>query len=79
MHIRSNCWRQGLAGEAAAAVIRYAFSTRGAAALFAGHNPNNRASERLLKKLGFEYTHHEYYAPTGLEHASYILKPGASP
>ncbi len=78
VHIRSNWWRQGLAEEAASAVIRYAFNSLGAAALFAGHNPNNRASERLLQKLGFEYSHHEYYAPTGLEHPSYILKPSAT-
>lgn len=77
VHIRSSWWRQGLAEEAASAVIAYAFAKLGAAALFAGHNPNNRASERLLKKLGFEYTHHKYYGPTGLEHASYLLKPNA--
>jgi RimJ/RimL family protein N-acetyltransferase len=76
VHIRSRYRRQGLAEEAARAVVAHAFGTLGAAALFAGHNPNNSASERLLNKLGFKYTHHEFYAPTGLEHPSYILKPG---
>lgn len=47
-----------------------------AAALFAGHNPNNTASAGLLKKLGFQYTHDEYYAPTGLMHPSYIYPAG---
>jgi len=74
VHIRSALWRQGLAEEAASAVISYAFDRLGAVALFAGHNPNNHASQRLLEKLGFEYTHHEYYAPTGLQHPSYLLK-----
>lgn len=74
VHIRFRWWRQGLAEEGARAVIRYAFHELGAAALFAGHNPENHASERLLAKLGFRYTHHEYYAPTGREHPSYILE-----
>jgi len=26
-----------------------------------------------LKKLGFAYSHDEYYAPTGLKHPSYLL------
>jgi ribosomal-protein-alanine N-acetyltransferase len=73
VHIRSSWWRRGLAQEGASAVIEYAFDKLDAAAFFAGHNPTNHASWRLLKKLGFEYTHHEYYAPTGLEHPSYIL------
>jgi RimJ/RimL family protein N-acetyltransferase len=75
VHIRSSWWRCGLAEEAATAVIKHAFDNLGTAALFAGHHPNNHASQRLLEKLGFEYTRHEYYAPTGLEHPSYILKP----
>jgi RimJ/RimL family protein N-acetyltransferase len=41
--------------------------------LFAGHNPKNEASRQLLEKLGFRYTHDEYYAPTGLNHPSYMM------
>lgn len=72
-HIRADHWRQGYAYEAATAVMGYAFETLGAAALFAGHNPNNEASRRLLTRLGFRYTHDEYYPPTGLEHPSYLI------
>jgi hypothetical protein len=46
----------------------------GIEALFAGHNPNNEKSGMLLGKLGFEYTHDEFYEPTGLQHPSYLLK-----
>jgi [ribosomal protein S5]-alanine N-acetyltransferase len=73
VHIRSAWWRQGLAEEAARAVIDYAFSRLRATALFAGHNPHNLTSQSLLQKLGFRYTHHEYYPATGLEHPSYLL------
>ena len=72
-HIRADHWRRGYAYEAATAVMAYAFTTLGAAGLFAGHNPHNEASRRLLTRLGFGYTHDEYYPPTGLEHPSYLL------
>ena len=72
-HIRSACWGRGYATEAARAVIVYGFEQLGAAGLFAGHNPRNIDSRRLLLKLGFGYTHDEFYAPTGLQHPSYAL------
>jgi hypothetical protein len=28
-----------------------------------------------LRRLGFRYTNHEHYAPTGLMHPSYMLRP----
>lgn len=74
-HLRRHFWGQGLAEEAARAVIAYAFAALGAKALFAGHHPQNQASRKLLAKLGFAFTHEEFYAPTGLQHPSYILRP----
>ena len=73
-HIRSGHWRRGYAFEAARAVMDYAFEALGVKALFAGHNPQNKGSRNLLLKLGFIYTHDEFYAPTGLEHPSYLFK-----
>jgi ribosomal-protein-alanine N-acetyltransferase len=77
-HIKKAQWGRGYAQEAARAVIGYAFKVLGAAAIFAGHHPANEASRRLLMKLGFEYTHDEYYTPTGLYHPSYLLRAGVS-
>ncbi len=74
VHIRKAHWGRGYAVEASRAVIGYAFDVLGAAALFAGHNPANATSRHLLMKLGFEYTHDEYYPPTGLNHPSYLLR-----
>jgi ribosomal-protein-alanine N-acetyltransferase len=88
VHLRSRFWGQGLATEAARAVLTYAFEERGASALFAGHHPENAASRNLLAELGFRYTHHELYPPTGVEHPSYLLtaaefagrsRPGGEP
>ncbi len=73
VHLRPAYWRRGLATEAATAVIDYAFNRLKVKGLFAGHHPDNRASQHLLEKLGFRYTHDEYYAPTGLKHPSYQL------
>jgi len=73
VHLRKEYWGEGYAPEATLAVMEYAFSTLGAKGLFAGHNPANEASRRVLEKLGFRYTHDEYYPPTGLNHPSYIL------
>ena len=72
-HICAKHWGQGFAFEAAQAIISYAFNALQANSLFAGHNPNNKTSQRLLQKVGFSYTHDEYYKPTGLYHPSYKL------
>lgn len=73
-HIRKDYWGKGYAFEAATAVIDYAFNILKVDSLFAGHNPNNLGSKKILYKLGFTYTHDEYYQGTGLYHPSYILK-----
>ena len=75
-HIRYRHWGQGYAFEAAHAVIRYAIDTIRVSDLFAGHNPKNEASRYLLGKLGFRYTHDEFYKPTGLNHPSYLMTAG---
>jgi ribosomal-protein-alanine N-acetyltransferase len=73
VHLLPAYWRKGFAIEAAHAVIEFAFTSLAANALFAGHNPTNEASKQMLEKLGFHYTHDEFYPPTGLYHPSYLL------
>ncbi|MGD8307651.1 MAG: GNAT family N-acetyltransferase [Ignavibacteria bacterium] len=73
VHLLPVYWGKGLAQEAAKAAMEYAFTKLKAKALFAGHNPENKASEKLVKRLGFKFRDYEYYPPTGLEHASYLL------
>jgi RimJ/RimL family protein N-acetyltransferase len=72
-HLRPAYWGRGLALEIGEAIITYAFSTLHATALFSGHHPANAASQRVLEKLGFRFTHDELYPPTGLRHRSYEL------
>jgi RimJ/RimL family protein N-acetyltransferase len=73
VHIRSRHWGRGYATEATRAVMRYAFEKLEVRGLFAGHNPKNIISRHILERLGFRYTHHEFYEPTGLKHPSYLL------
>lgn len=73
-HLRPEYWGKGYATEAATAVIDYAFHHFHAKGLFAGHNPKNAISRKVLLKLGFVYISDEFYAPTGLYHPSYELK-----
>jgi RimJ/RimL family protein N-acetyltransferase len=73
-HIRTAMAGRGLATEAARAVIEHAFDSLGCTALFAGHNPDNTASHRVLDKLGFVHTHDELYPPTGRLHPCYRLR-----
>ncbi len=70
-HLRREFWYSGYAVECAAAMIEYAFSVLGAIELKAGHHPNNKASAKVLSKLGFRYETDEYYEPTGLYHPLY--------
>jgi RimJ/RimL family protein N-acetyltransferase len=72
-HIRADHWGRGFATEAAIGVMDYAFNVLSVKGLFAGHHPHNKASQHMMSKLGFSYTHDEYYAPTEMHHPSYIL------
>jgi RimJ/RimL family protein N-acetyltransferase len=76
-HVCADHWGQGIATEAALGVMDYAFNAISVKGLFAGHNPNNSASRHILLKLGFRFTHNEFYVPTGLYHPSYILTTDA--
>ncbi len=46
-------WGQGIASEAGAALVDYAFRTLGLPRVVAVTYPDNRASQRVLDKLGF--------------------------
>jgi [ribosomal protein S5]-alanine N-acetyltransferase len=80
--LRVAFWGRGFAREAAAAVAEHAFSSLGIRALYAGHHPDNHASRAVLTRLGFHYTHDEFYPPTGQIEPCYSLLrsdfPGSS-
>jgi [ribosomal protein S5]-alanine N-acetyltransferase len=73
-HLRPKYWGQGLASEAAKAVIHIAFETIGAKVLSAGHHPANLNSKKVLEKLGFQYTHDEFFPELGMNIPYYHLR-----
>jgi ribosomal-protein-alanine N-acetyltransferase len=73
-HIKRSSWGKGYGHESARAVVDYAKKHLDAKAIFASHNPESAQSKSLLEKLGFQYTHDAVYEPTGVLHASYLLK-----
>jgi ribosomal-protein-alanine N-acetyltransferase len=75
-HLRPKFWGQGLAVEAARTVIRYAFETIGAKGLAAGHHPENVNSKKVMAKLGFRYTHDEFFPSLGMNIPYYLVVRG---
>ncbi len=74
IHLRPAFWSQGFAEEAARCLMDYAFDYVDAAALFAGHHPDNSGSRKLVQKLGLVYQGDRHYIPTGLMHPTYLLR-----
>jgi [ribosomal protein S5]-alanine N-acetyltransferase len=72
-HLRPKFWGRRLAIEAAQAVIPFAFETIGAKGLSAGHHPENVNSKKVLEKLGFRYTHDEFFWGLGMAIPYYLL------
>ena len=77
-HLLPKYWRHGYASEAARRVMGDAFDRFDIDGLTAGHHPENKASEHVLKRLAFVCVGTEYYPPTGLMHPAYRYERGAS-
>ena len=58
----------------ARAAIAYAFETIGAKALSAGHHPQNIVSKKAIEKLGFRYSHDEFFLALGISIPYYLLE-----
>jgi ribosomal-protein-alanine N-acetyltransferase len=72
-HLRPKFWGQGLAMEAARAVIPYSFERIGAKGLSAGHHPGNLNSKKVLERLGFRYSHDELFEALGIQIPYYLM------
>ena len=72
-HLRPKFWGQGLAIEAARAVIELGFKNFGAKSISAGHHPENLNSKKVLERLGFEYSHDEFFPRLGMNIPYYLL------
>jgi ribosomal-protein-alanine N-acetyltransferase len=73
VHVARPFWSARLGEEAARAVIAWAWQHTSAAALVAGHGPENVNSKALIERLGFVYTHHEPWGSQARMHPYYRL------
>jgi ribosomal-protein-alanine N-acetyltransferase len=71
-HLVKRCWGKGFGTEAAQGALEYAWEKLQLSKVYAGHHPDNRASAKILKRLGFEFVENVFYKPTGLMHPSYV-------
>jgi [ribosomal protein S5]-alanine N-acetyltransferase len=72
-HLRQKFWGQGIAKEAAGAIVDYAFANLKIDSIFAGHLPENVSSRKVLLSLGFQYIGDEFYSPSGVMEPAYRL------
>ncbi|WP_430613784.1 GNAT family N-acetyltransferase [Flavobacterium sp. JP2137] len=64
-------WGKGYATEAATAILDWAFSTGNTATIYAITHSENKASDRILRKLGFVYTNR--FEHSGVPHRWYVI------
>ena len=74
VHVARAMWGTGIGEEAARAMMAYGFEQLGLTAIVAGRHPENRASERLLGRLGFRFTHEAPWGAAGLLHPMYRVE-----
>lgn len=73
-HLCTKYWGQGIASEAALAVLDHAFNTLKYTKIIAGHHPNNKASQAIImNKLKMTPMGDVFYPPTGLRHPVYYI------
>lgn len=65
------CWGRGLAVEASRAVLRFGFEDQGLKQVWAGADPPNAASFRVMEKLGMSFAKRDHV--NGLEVVYYRL------
>lgn len=70
-------WRQGYGGEAAAAVLEHGFTRLGFQTILGVTSPDNRASIRLLEKLGLRFSRMERVPPRETESMVLSISKGA--
>ncbi len=73
-HFLPSHWSKGYATEAGQAALAYFYTQNPAAKVVAGAHPDNRASWRVLDKLGFVYQGLKWFNDTQQEEPFFIHK-----
>ena len=73
VHLMRSAWGLRLGEEALRAVLAYGFDTLRLPAIVAGHGMGHDNSQKLLERVGFEYTHNIMWGPKAIEVRMYAI------
>ena len=74
VHLARLFWSGRYGEEAARGVMEQGFAAHGAQTLVARHHPDNANSRALVQRLGFIYSHDEFWAPNRVDCPTYFLR-----
>ena len=75
VHLMRSAWGKRLGEEALRAVLDYGFRRLAPPVIVAGHGIGHSASQALLERVGFEYTHNIHWGPKAIEVRMYAMRP----
>ena len=73
VNLMRSAWGLRLGEEALRAVLAYGFDTLGLEKTVAGHGLRHDNSQKLLERVGFEYTHDILWGPKAIEVRMYAI------
>ena len=73
VHLMRSAWGLRLGEEALRAVLAHAFLTLNPPVIVAGHSIGHDNSQKLLERVGFEYTHNILWGPKAIEVRIYAI------
>ena len=76
VHLMRSVWGQRLGEEALRAVLSHGFDMLGLLTIVAGHGIGHHNSQKLLERVGFEYTHNILWGPKAIEVRIYAITAG---
>jgi [ribosomal protein S5]-alanine N-acetyltransferase len=73
VHLMRSAWGLRLGEEALRAVLAYGFDTLGLPTIVAGHGIGHDNSQRLLERVGFDYTQNSTWGTKAIEVRVYAI------
>jgi [ribosomal protein S5]-alanine N-acetyltransferase len=73
VHLMRSAWGLRLGEEALRVVLAYGFDELNLAVIVAGHGVGHSNSQKLLERVGFDYTHNIKWGPQAIEVRMYAI------
>lgn len=75
VHLMRSAWGLRLGEEALRAILAHGFAVLKLPSIVAGHGMGHDNSQKLLERVGFEYTHNMLWGPKEIEVRMYAITP----